>query len=152
MICLCRELTHDHVNEKYMLLQSLWQSQTRPRVYLIIERRQTGMPTPLKIITLYYINLTQFFFLWRAPQQMLRTHRSLEAYCATLWWRWLVFFVFPCNGAPVEWNWQGKTDVLGEKTCPSATLSTTNPTYTYLGPNPGLRGSRPATGLSNAVR
>jgi hypothetical protein len=27
----------------------------------------------------------------RAPLQMLRTHRSLEAYCATLWWRWLVF-------------------------------------------------------------
>jgi hypothetical protein len=25
------------------------------------------------------------------------------------------FFVFPCNGAPVEWNWQGKTEVLGEK-------------------------------------
>jgi hypothetical protein len=28
------------------------------------------------------------FFEVRAPQQMLRTHRSLEAYCATLWWRW----------------------------------------------------------------
>jgi hypothetical protein len=28
-----------------------------------------------------------------APQQMLRTHRSLEAYCATLWWRWLVISV-----------------------------------------------------------
>jgi hypothetical protein len=24
------------------------------------------------------------------------------------------FFVFPCNGAPVEWNWQGETEVLGE--------------------------------------
>jgi hypothetical protein len=24
-------------------------------------------------------------------------------------------FVFPCNGAPVEWNWQEKTKVLGEK-------------------------------------
>jgi hypothetical protein len=23
------------------------------------------------------------------------------------------FFVFPCNGAPVVWNWQGKTEVLG---------------------------------------
>jgi hypothetical protein len=32
------------------------------------------------------------------------------SYCSTLWWRWLVF---PCNGAPVEWNWQGKTEVLG---------------------------------------
>jgi hypothetical protein len=29
------------------------------------------------------------------------------------------FFVFPSNGAPVEWNWQGKTEVLGgEKPVP----------------------------------
>jgi hypothetical protein len=38
------------------------------------------------------------FLWWRAPQQILRTHRSLKAYCATLWWRWrerwLVFFLF----------------------------------------------------------
>jgi hypothetical protein len=27
-------------------------------------------------------------------------------------------FVFSCNGAPVEWNWQGKTEVLGEKPVP----------------------------------
>jgi hypothetical protein len=59
-----------------------------------------------------------FFFLWRAPQRMLRTHRSLRAYCATLWWRWLVPFIFPCNWAPVEWNWQGKTEVLEEKPVP----------------------------------
>jgi hypothetical protein len=60
-----------------------------------------------------------FFLWWSAPQQMLRAHRSLEAYCATLWWRWLVlFFVSPCNGAPVEWNWQGKTEVLGENPVP----------------------------------
>ena len=75
---------------------------------------------------------------WRDPQQTLRTHRSLKAYCATLWWRWLVFFVFPCNGSLVEWNWQAKT-------CPSAILSATNPTWTDPGSNPGLRGDRPAT-------
>jgi hypothetical protein len=51
---------------------------------------------------------------------MLRTHHSLKAYCATLWWRLLVFFIIPCNGAPVEWNWQGKTEVLGEKPGPVA--------------------------------
>jgi hypothetical protein len=61
----------------------------------------------------YYADVGTLFL--RASQQMLRTHRSLEAYCATLWWRLLVFFVFPCNGAPVEWDWQGKTEVLGEK-------------------------------------
>jgi hypothetical protein len=54
----------------------------------------------------------------RSPQQMLRTHRSLKAYCATLWWRWSGIFIFPSNGAPVEWNWQGKTEVLGEKPVP----------------------------------
>jgi hypothetical protein len=32
-----------------------------------------------------------------------------------------------------------------EKICPSATLSTTNPTWTGPGLNPGLRGGRPAT-------
>jgi hypothetical protein len=31
------------------------------------------------------------------------------------------------------------------KTCPSATLSTTNPTWIDLGTNPGLRGDRPVT-------
>jgi hypothetical protein len=31
------------------------------------------------------------------------------------------------------------------KTCPSATLSTPNPTWTDPGSNPGLRGDRPAT-------
>jgi hypothetical protein len=42
-----------------------------------------------------FIILTNFFlFGWRAPQQMLRTHRSLKAYCTTLWWRWLNFFRF----------------------------------------------------------
>jgi hypothetical protein len=25
------------------------------------------------------------------------------------------FFIFSSNVAPVEWNWQGKTEVLGEK-------------------------------------
>jgi hypothetical protein len=55
------------------------------------------------------------------------------------------FFVSTCNGAPVEWNWQGRTEVLGGKTCPTSTLPTTNPTWSDLGSNPGLRGERPAT-------
>jgi hypothetical protein len=35
------------------------------------------------------------------------------------------------------------TEELGGKTCPSATLSTTNPTWTDPGSNPGLRCGRP---------
>jgi hypothetical protein len=37
----------------------------------------------------------------------------------------------------------GKTEVIGEKVCPSATLSTTDPTWTGLVLNPGNRGERP---------
>jgi hypothetical protein len=30
----------------------------------------------------------------------------------------IIFCPFPSNGAPVEWNWQGKTEELGEKPIP----------------------------------
>jgi hypothetical protein len=45
-----------------------------------------------------------------------------------------------------RWNEidRGKPKNSGEKTCPSATLSTTNPTWTGPGSNPGCRGGRPA--------
>jgi hypothetical protein len=39
----------------------------------------------------------------------------------------------------------GENRITRGKTCPSATLSTTNPTWTDPGSNPGLRGDRPAT-------
>jgi hypothetical protein len=44
------------------------------------------------------------------------------------------------------WNkdWQGKPK-YSEKTCPSATLSTTHPTWLNPGLNPGRRGGKPAT-------
>jgi hypothetical protein len=41
-------------------------------------------------------------------------------------------------------NWKGKPK-YSEKTCPSATLFTTNPTWPDLGSNPGRRGGKPAT-------
>ena len=45
-----------------------------------------------------------------------------------------------------RWNKidSGKPKYSG-KICPSATFSTTNPTLTDPGSNPGLRGQRPAT-------
>jgi hypothetical protein len=51
------------------------------------------------------------------------------------WWLWSNW-----------WNkdWQGITK-YSEKTCPSATLSTTNPTWPDPGSNPGRRGRKPAT-------
>jgi hypothetical protein len=30
----------------------------------------------------------------------------------------IIFCPFPSNGEPVEWNWQGKTEELGEKPVP----------------------------------
>jgi hypothetical protein len=47
------------------------------------------------------------------------------------------FLFFPSNGAPVEWNWQGKTEVLGGKTWHRAILSATNPTRADPGSSPG---------------
>jgi hypothetical protein len=41
---------------------------------------------------------TVFFLWWRAPQQMLRTQP----------------WGLVCNGAPVEWNWQGKPKYSGK--------------------------------------
>jgi hypothetical protein len=63
------------------------------------------------------------------------TPRPPMAYCASpgwLWWwrnRWN--------------NWQGKPN-YSEKTCPSAALSTTNPTCCPYA-NPGRRGGKPAS-------
>jgi hypothetical protein len=50
------------------------------------------------------------------------------------WWLWSSW-----------WNedWQGKQK-YSEKSCPSATLSTTNPKWPDLGSNPGHRGGKPA--------
>jgi hypothetical protein len=46
-----------------------------------------------------------------------------------------------------RWNEidRGKPKYSGKKTCPSATLSNTNPTWTDPGSNLGLRGERLAT-------
>jgi hypothetical protein len=51
------------------------------------------------------------------------------------WWLW-----------SSRWNedWQGRPK-YSERTCPSATLSTTNPTGPDLGSNPGRRGGKPAS-------
>jgi hypothetical protein len=56
-------------------------------------------------------------------------------------WRWLW---------SNRWNayWQGKPK-YSKKTCPSATSSTTNPTWPDPGSNPGSRGGKPATNHLN---
>ena len=65
-------------------------------------------------------NLADSFFIIEGPRSRCygRT-AAFKAYCATLWGRWWRFFLlFHFNGAPVKWNWQEKTKVLGEKPVP----------------------------------
>jgi hypothetical protein len=50
-----------------------------------------------------------------------------------------------CVEKLVEWILAGETEVLGDKTYPSATLSTTNPTWLASGLNLGRRDGKPAT-------
>jgi hypothetical protein len=59
------------------------------------------------------------------------------AYCTCPGWLWLW---------RIWWNedWQGKSK-YSEKTCPIATLATTNLTWPDPGLNPGRRGGKPAT-------
>jgi hypothetical protein len=60
----------------------------------------------------------------------------LLAYCTCPGWLW---------GWKSWWNeWKGKPK-YSEKTCPDATLSTTNPTWPDPGLKPGRRGGKPAT-------
>jgi hypothetical protein len=48
---------------------------------------------------------------------------ALRLIVQPLWWRWWerwsAFSLFPSNGAPLERNWQGKTELLGEKPVPA---------------------------------
>jgi hypothetical protein len=47
------------------------------------------------------------FTWWRAPQQILRTHHSLKAFSASLWWRWKMINFY-----------KGENRQLGEKPVP----------------------------------
>jgi hypothetical protein len=62
-------------------------------------------------------------------------HWMVYCTCPSWLWWWRIW-----------WNedWQGKPK-YSEKTCPSTTLSTINPTWPDPGSNPGRRGGKPAT-------
>jgi len=45
----------------------------------------------------------------------------------------------------------GETQIIGNKTCPSATLSTTKLTWIDLEWNPALRGEKPATNAEHSM-
>jgi hypothetical protein len=72
-----------------------------------------------------------------SPNWVPSTCRPLLAYCTCPGWLW---------GWRIWWNkhWQRKPE-YSKKTCPRATLSTTNSTWPEPGANPGRRGGKPAT-------
>jgi hypothetical protein len=64
-------------------------------------------------------NLRRFFFVVKGPAaDATDAPQPWGLLCNPVMKMILFFFVFPCNGAPVEWNWQGKTEVLGVKPVP----------------------------------
>jgi hypothetical protein len=113
-----------------------------------------------------YILASLLALVWRA--------QFMCSVCSDIWQQRLMFmFMYHVNGlrlfselwppagllfipqiydwkATVEWYWRENRRTR-RKTCPSATLSTTNPTWTDLGVNPGLCGERPATNCLSHV-
>jgi hypothetical protein len=101
-----------------------------------------GLPRP--VMGLLYLYLTPTFLVGEGPR--IRCYGRTAA---------LRLIVQPCDEDEDEqflyqvlrvmdhqWN---EIDRGKPTTCPNATLSTTNLTWTDLGSNPGLRGERPAT-------
>jgi hypothetical protein len=86
-----------------------------------------------------FIDVIQYFFLTSLGG--MRLSPCYAGHCWPIapapddrwWWLWSGW-----------WNedWQGKPK-YSEKTCPSVTLSTTNPTWPDLGSNSGLRSGKP---------
>jgi hypothetical protein len=97
----------------------------------------------------HYLN-----FLWRrTPQQRLRTQRNIKAYnrmmkiiiIIIIIIIIVIFLVIEHRRNEIDW---GRPKYSG-KPCPSATLSTTNPTWTHPESNTGLRLRRRATNCLN---
>jgi hypothetical protein len=88
----------------------------------------------------------RFFLFIEGPRsRFYGGNAGLKAYCTTLWgkwWRWRDLF---CFFILMEWNWQGKTEVLEEKLVPVPLCPTQIPHGLTPGSKPGLRGERPAT-------
>jgi hypothetical protein len=85
--------------------------------------------------------LLYFFYSWGGA----RRHHCWAYFTGPRWWWWWVWSSW--------WNefYQGRPK-YSEKTCPSATLSTTNPTCPNLWSNPAHCGGKPATNRPMALK
>jgi hypothetical protein len=103
----CGEGRWRHVDSKFLCLL---QTKTSPIcvAWTVRELQHSLVVNPIDHRTIF---LFFFFAWWRAPQQMLRTHRSLKDYCATPVTKISSFFLpsFTINRASMKWNWQDKT-------------------------------------------
>jgi hypothetical protein len=105
--------------------------------------RLVGVPVETQQSNFANLSQNTFFLILRIVAGGVQTgstrHRGhLLSYCACPGWLW--------GWRIIRWNedWQGKPK-YSEKPFPSATLSTTNPTWPDPGSNPGRRGGKPAT-------
>ena len=89
------------------------------------------------------------FFLWRAPQMTLRTHHSLRLFVQPCDDEDEQFFYqfFTINGAPVDWNRQGKTDNSEKNLSQWHFVHHKSHMDLTWDRTLGLRGERPATNL-----
>jgi hypothetical protein len=111
---------------------------------LNLKNALSHFPMATKFCTMAHRTVSALLFYWSTPQQMLRTHRSLEGLLCNPVRRMKMmrsFLLFHFNGMKLT----EENRSTRRKTCPSATLSTTNPTWTDPGSNPDLRSDRPAT-------
>jgi hypothetical protein len=88
------------------------------------------------------LHFTYLSFFTEGPRsRCYRRTAALKAYCPNLWWRWSFFRFSILTEHRWNENWQGKTEVLGEKPVPVPF----SPPQIPHGPTPGLRGEMPAT-------
>jgi hypothetical protein len=96
--------------------------------------RKTDFYSICKLFTVEVRQRWNQFFLIRIVWGGVQAGSTRHVCPGWLWW-WRIWW---------SEDWQGKPK-YSEKTCPSATLSTTNPTWADPGLNPGRHGGKPAT-------
>jgi hypothetical protein len=106
-----------------------------------LDIRAAKFPSPPRalelFLTLYVFHYYFIFFSWSETESTWYCGHCLASCTSLRWWWWLW-----SNRRNEDWHGKPKSS---EKTCPSTTLPTTNPTWPDPSSNPGRRGGKPAT-------